>query len=146
MSESSLPRFGSTRFRLLLGTLRPRRLKKALRSLWGRRDAGTARAPALESRAARSVREYLDAHAANLERAARLQEKAERLEKAGIPSESARNRAERARGEVVAGLAALRASFVEAAGGRDGAYAFDRAMELLCPAFTPHRPSDGGPR
>jgi hypothetical protein len=148
MSESSLPRFGSTRFRLLLGILRPRRLKKALRRLYarGRRDAGTARAPALESWAARSVREYLDAHAANLERVARLEEKAERLEKAGIPSESARNRAERARGEVVAGLAALRASFVEAAGEQDGAYAFDRVVELLCPAFTPHRPSDGGPR
>ncbi len=123
-------------------------MKKALRPLYarGRYDAGTARAPALESRAARSIREYLDAHAANLERAARLEEKAERLERAGIPSESARNRAERARGEVVAGLAALRASFVEAGGEQDGAYAFDRVAGLLCPAFMPHRPSDGGPR
>jgi hypothetical protein len=44
----------------------------------------------------------------------RLGEKAEWLEKAGTPSESARNRAERVREEVVAGLAALRASFVGA--------------------------------
>ena len=106
-------------------------------------DAGPVRAPALESRAARAVREYLDAHAANLERAARLQEKAERLEKAGTPSESARNRAERARGEVMAGLAALRASFVEAVGRRDGARVFDRVVGILCPAFAPYRPSNG---
>jgi hypothetical protein len=98
---------------------------------------------ALEAWAARVVREYLDAHAANLERAERLEEKAKRLEKAGILSESARNRAERARREVVAELAALRASFVEAAGGPDGAYAFDRVVEQWCPAFMPRRPSDG---
>jgi hypothetical protein len=89
----------------------------------------------LESRAVRSVREYLDAHAANLERAVRLEEKAERLEEAGIPSESARNRAERAHGEVLPGLTALRASFFEASD-REGVCAFDRAVELLCPVFT----------
>ncbi len=90
-----------------------------------------------------AVREYLDVHAESLERAARLKEKAERLEKAGIPSESARNRAERARGEVVAGLTALRTSFIEATGGREGAYAFDQVVELMCPTLTPHRPSAG---
>jgi seryl-tRNA(Sec) selenium transferase len=87
---------------------------------------------------ARAVHEYLDAHATNLERVARLEEKAERLEKAGTPSESVRNRAERARAEVVAGLAALRVSFVKATGGRNGAYAFDRVVEQRCPSFTPH--------
>lgn len=86
---------------------------------------------ALEAWAAQVVCEHLDAHVANLERATRLEEKAERLEKAGTPSESARNRAERARREVVAELAALRASFVEAAGGRGGAYAFDRMVEQV---------------
>ncbi|MDX6381171.1 MAG: hypothetical protein QOI57_2195 [Rubrobacteraceae bacterium] len=95
------------------------------------------RASVLDPRAVQSLREYLDAHAANLERAVRLGEKAERLDKAGIPSESARNRAERAHGEVVAGLGALRASFVEAAGEREGAHAFDHAVKLLCPAFMP---------
>ena len=49
-----------------------------------------------------------------------------------MPSESARNRAERARREVEAGLAALRASF---AGGRDEHRAFDREVTLRYPAF-----------
>ncbi len=92
---------------------------------------------ALETRAAGMVREYLRAQAANLERAERLGERAERLEKAGIPSESARNRAERAKEEVMVGLAALRGRFVEAAGGREGGRAFDRVVDLLCPTFKP---------
>lgn len=70
-----------------------------------------------------------------MERVARLEEKAERLEKGATPSESARNRAERARGEILVGLAVLRASVVEAAGGKDGARAFDRVVEQRCPAF-----------
>ena len=108
-----------------------------------RHDAGpNGEESTLESGAVRSVREYLDAHAANLERAVRLEEKAERLEEAGIPSESARNRAERARGEVLPGLTVLRASFFEASG-RRGASAFDRAVKLLCPVFASHVLSDG---
>jgi hypothetical protein len=110
-----------------------------------RHDAGpTGEQSALESRAIRSVRDYLDAHAANLERAVRLEEKAERLEEAGIPSESARNRAEWARGEIVPGLVALRASFVERAGHK-GARAFNRALKLLCPIFASRLLSDGHP-
>jgi hypothetical protein len=148
MSEGNLL-FGPARFRLFLRIFRPSRLRETLGRLYAgarRRDAGPSRAPtALESRAARILREYLDAHAANLERAARLEEKAERLEKAGTPSESARNRAQQARGEVVAGLAALRASFVEAVGRRDGARAFDRVVGQRCPAFAPYRLSGGRP-
>jgi hypothetical protein len=98
----------------------------------------------LESRAIRSVRDYLDAHAANLERAVRLEEKAERLEEAGIPSESARNRAERARGEIVPGLVARRASFVERTGHKGG-HAFDGALKLLCPVFASRLLSDEHP-
>lgn len=132
-----------------MGNLRPLRLKETMGHLYahvrGRRTAEFVEAPTLESRAARTVRAYLDAHAANLERAARLEEKAERLEKAGIPSESARNRAERARGEVVAGLAALRASFVDVVGRRDGVHAFDRMVRLLCPAFAPIGPRTSVP-
>ena len=109
-----------------------------------RREVGATRAPALESRAARVVREYLYVHRANLERAARLGEKAERMEKDGTPSESARNRAERAREEVVSGFAALRASFVETVGGRAGACAFDRVAKLLCPPCMQPRSSVGG--
>ena len=83
------------------------------------------------------IREYLRTQATNLERAERLGERAERLEEAGIPSESARNRAERAREEVAAGLVALRRRFTQAVGGGDGAPAFDRAVDLLCPTFKP---------
>ena len=119
-----------TRLKETLGRLRTRR----------RRDGGPVREADLEPRAARALREYLDGHAEGFERAVRLGEKAERLERAGTPSESARNRAERAREEVVAGLAALRASFVQAARTRREARAFDRALEVLCPAFAPHRP------
>jgi hypothetical protein len=101
-----------------------------------RHDAGpNGEESALESRAVWSVRKYLDAHAANLERAVRLEEKAERLEGAGIPSESARNRAERAHGEALPGLTALCVSFFEASD-QEGVYAFDRAVELLCPVFA----------
>lgn len=100
--------------------------------------------PEPEARAELVVREYFDLHAGIAERAVKLREKAERLERDGIPSESARNRAERARTEVVAGLAALRASCVETAGERDSANtAFDWVIESLCPAFAPHRPSGG---
>ena len=144
MSEGNLL-FGPARFRLFLRNFRPSRLRETLGRLYAgarRRDAGPSRAPAaLESRAARILREYLDAHAANLERAARLEEKAERLEKAGTPSESARNRAERVREEAVAGLAALRASFVGAT--EKGGHAFDRALERRCPAFAPRQVPDG---
>jgi hypothetical protein len=146
MSESSLPPFGFTK--VLLRTFRSGRLKRVLKRLPSRKrhDAGlTGEQSTLESRAVRSVREYLDAQAANLERAVRLEEKAGRLEEAGIPSESARNRAERARGEIMPGLAALRASFLEAAG-HDGARAFDRAVKLLYPVFASRLLSDGHPR
>ncbi len=145
MSESSLPFFASLRSRI------PHKLSRASvalsrlfdRTQAPRESASEGRAqeaavpPALESRASGMIREYLRSQAANLERAERLGERAERLEKAGIPSESARNRAERAREEVMAGLSALRHRFVEAAGGGDGARAFDRVVEFLCPTFKP---------
>ncbi len=100
--------------------------------------------PALRSRAAGAIEEYAGAHAALFERAERLGEKADRLEEDGTPSESARNRAERARREVAAGLAALRVSFAapdagDAPGGEapedERRRAFDREWERLYPAF-----------
>jgi hypothetical protein len=124
---------------LLLRALRPSCLNGALGRLRLRRRRGdeedSRRARVLESRAVQSIRAYLDAHAASFERAVRLGEKAERLEEAEIPSESARNRAERARDEVLLEIDVLRVSFVEAPGEREGTRAFDRAVELLCPAF-----------
>ena len=146
MSESSLPLFGPTK--VFLRTFRLKRLKRVFERLPIRKrcEAGpTEEEPALESRAVRSVREYLDAHAAHLERAMRLEEKAERLEEASIPSESARNRAERARREILPALTGMRASFFEASG-HEGARAFDRAVEILCPAFASGALSDGHPR
>jgi hypothetical protein len=89
----------------------------------------------LRSRAASVIREYADAQAALFERAERLREKADRLEKDGTPSESAHNRAERARREIEVGFAALRASFAASVGGRDGWRAFDREVERRYPAF-----------
>ena len=133
MSESSLPPFGPAKLRIFLKTFRPGLyLKEALGRLRPRIrcDALSIQEADLETRATRVLPEHLDVHAANLERAVRLGEKA------GIPSESARNRAERAHGEIVAGLAALRASFIEEAWGRKAPRAFNRALEILCPAFA----------
>jgi hypothetical protein len=146
MSESSLPLFGPTK--VLLRTFRPTRLNRALERLpFGKRhDAEPyGEESILESRVVRFVREYHYAHAANLDRAVRLEEKAERLEEAGIPSESARNRAERAYEEVLPGLTALRASFFEASG-HEGVRAFDRAVKILCPVFASRLLPDGYPR
>jgi hypothetical protein len=115
-------------------------LKEALGGLYTgrRRGFGDTQTPA-ESQAIRCVHKYLDAHAASVERAVRLEAKDERLERAGIPSESARQRAERARGEVVSELTSLRATFAETTGEREGTVAFDRAVKLLCPAFALRR-------
>ena len=122
-------------------TLARSRAAVALSKLRGltrhRNRSGTEEPPdPLENRAARVVREYLDAHAEIVERAARLQEKAGRLEREGTPSDSARNRAERARVEVATGLLALRSRFV-ATVGREGARAFDRVVAMLAPAYGP---------
>jgi len=128
MSESSLPPLGTLRLRSFPGVAR-----RALGRLFGRRK----REPdvALVSRAASAIREYAREHAALLERAERLREKADRLERAGIPSESAANRAERARVEVEAGLLALRARFASSAGGIAGARAFDHEVDRLYPTL-----------
>jgi hypothetical protein len=76
-----------------------------------------------------------------VDRATRLGEKARRLEASGTPSESARNRASRAREELDAGLAALKASFVEAESGGSGSAAeaegaFSRAASRRYPNFV----------
>src|SRR5918998_322310 len=105
MNEGSLPSFASVRLRSL-----PRTIGIGFGRLFGRlrrrRDESPApEDPTLRSRAASAIREYAEAHAALFERAERLREKAERLENEGTPSESARNRAERAMREVEAGPA-----------------------------------------
>jgi hypothetical protein len=130
MSESSLPLLGALRLRSFPGVAR-----RALGRLFGRRKREPAPDLALISRAASIIREYAREHAALFERAERLREKAERLERDGIPSESAANRAERARMEVEAGLLALRARFASSAGGSAGERAFDHEVERLYPTL-----------
>jgi hypothetical protein len=137
MNEGSLPSFASLALRAIPGAV-GRGLGLLLGRLRRRRASQAPEDPALRSRAASVIGEYARAHATLFERAERLGEKAERLEKDGTPSESARNRAERARREVEAGLDALRASF--AASSREGRRAFDQEIERRYPGF---RLSDG---
>ena len=131
MREGSLPPFG-------LGfsprDLVRRTLGGLARRLRGERRIRTGEGPSLDDRAAATIREHERAYAALFERMKRLAEKAERLEEAGTPSESAGNRAGRAREEVEAELAALRASFVAAAGKR-GRKAFDRQVRSRYPGL-----------
>jgi hypothetical protein len=129
MSESSLPLLGALRLRSFPGVAR-----RALGRLFGRRKDAPAVDLALVSRARSAIREYASEHAALFERAERLREKADRLERAGIPSESAANRAERARSEVESGLLAVRASFASSAGG-PGERTFDLEVERLYPTL-----------
>ena len=130
MSESSLPLLDALRLRSF-----PRGARRVFYRLLGRRKKERAPDLASISLAASAIREYAQEHAALFERAERLREKADRLEKAGIPSESAANRAERARKEVEAGLLALRASFASSVGGSAGERAFDHEVERLYPTL-----------
>ena len=132
MSEGSLPPFGLSGPRSLGGLA-----KRALGRLFGRprrRAERPAPDPALGARAASVVGRHAEERAALFERAERLSVKALRLQEAGTPSESANNRADRAREEVETGLAALRASFV-AAERADGGEAFDREVGRRYPSL-----------
>lgn len=133
MSEGSLPPFGIPGPRSTPGAL-----KRVLGRFLGRPrpDAPETAAPdpAVASRAGTAIGRHAGEHATLFERAERLAVKAGRLQEAGTPSESANNRAARARGEVEAGLAALRDAFV-ASEGEEGARAFDREVDRRFPAF-----------
>ncbi|BBL79782.1 hypothetical protein RxyAA322_16360 [Rubrobacter xylanophilus] len=118
----------------MLGALRSfsgafrRRLSRLLSRLRHRSPA-----PELRARAAAALAHYARTNADLLDRAARLAARAERLEREGTPSESVRNRAERARREIEAGLGALRDSF--AASGREALEAFELELERFAPTF-----------
>jgi hypothetical protein len=131
MSESSLPLLGALRLRAFPGIAR-----RTLGRLFGRRRRESAPDEALIPLAASAIRGYAGEHAALFERAERLREKADRLKREGIPSESAANRAERARMEVEAGLLTLRASFASSVGGSAGERAFDHEVERLYPTLV----------
>jgi hypothetical protein len=95
----------------------------------------------LEARAEARILAHLESQSALVERAARLREKARRLEDSGTPSETAHNRAARAREELDASLAALGKSFVRAYSGEGGDAAeaegaFSRAASRLYPGFS----------
>jgi hypothetical protein len=90
------------------------------------------------SQAASAIEEYAREHAALFEREERLRAKAERLAKAGTPSESANNRAERARTELEAGLLALRERFAPSAGERRRV--FDHEAGRLYPRIAVPNP------
>ena len=84
--------------------------------------------------AASAIKEYARDHAALFEREERLRAKAERLARAGTPSESANNRAERARREIEAGLLSLRERFAPSAGERGRV--FDHEAGRLYPRLA----------
>jgi hypothetical protein len=128
MSEISLPLLRSLRLRSFPGVAR-----RVLGRFFGRRKSESSPDLALASQAATLIREYARDHAALFERAQRLGEKADRLERAGTPSESATNRAERARMEVEAGLLALRDAFSLSVQERERA--FDHEIGRLYPAL-----------
>ena len=102
--------------------------------VFGRRKAGPAPDAAMATQAAWALEEYARDHAALFEREERLRAKAERLARAGTPSESANNRAERARREIEAGLLSLRERFAPAAGERRRV--FDREAGRLYPKLS----------
>lgn len=80
------------------------------------------------------IQRHAEAHATIFDRANRLLERAERLEKEGIPAESVRNRAERAKREAEATLLDLRTRFAEREG-QEGLAAFDLELRRRFPAF-----------
>lgn len=133
MSEGSLPPFRSIWLRFSPASLVRRPLGRIAGRLRGRRQ-DTVPDPGLRARAAEEIRAYAEAHTALFERAARLREKADRLESAGTPSESARNRAARAEREVRSGLGDLRSTFATS-DGKEGLRAFDLEVEGRYPAL-----------
>ena len=105
-----------------------------LGKIFGLRRGDPAPDGALASQAASAISEYARDQAALFEREERLRAKAERLEGAGTPSESANNRAARARMEIEAGLLALRERFAPSAGERRRA--FDHEVGHLYPRLA----------
>ena len=106
------------------------RVRRRIGALLGRAEREKASREYREQ-AARLLLAHAEADSTLFERARRLTEKAERLEREGTPSESAANRAGRAREEVVETLSALRASF--AASGREKGRVFDEESRRLFP-------------
>jgi hypothetical protein len=133
MSEISLPLLRTLRLRSF-----PKVVGRVIGRVFGRRRAESAPELAMASQAASAIKEYASEHAALFEREERLRAKAERLAQAGTPSESANNRAERARTEIEAGLLALRERFAPSAGKRRRV--FDHEAGRLYPRLAAPSP------
>jgi hypothetical protein len=133
MSEISLPLLRTLRLRSF-----PKVVGRVVGKVFGRRKAESAPEAAMASQAAAAIKEYARDHTALFEREERLRAKAERLANAGTPSESANNRAERARREIEAGLLALRERFAPSAGERRRV--FDHEAGRLYPRLALPRP------
>ena len=87
-------------------------------------------------RAAKALEECLRKNATNLDRAVRMRDQAERLYREGTPSDSAHNRAERAREEVADGIARLRRAMISS-GDEESARALDLEVVKLDPPIQP---------
>lgn len=138
MSEGSFPPFRSGSFPVsVFRKAFARFLERRRKTSGGEKPEGEKPAPdpRLRSRAAALIQNYAETHDTLFERATRLRERADRLEEEGTPSESARNRAERAEGEIRTGLARLRSSFAASVEGGKGWLAFDREISTRYPAF-----------
>ncbi len=130
MSEGSLPPFRRIGLRFSPASLLRQALGR-LRPEGEPVEVERAGHPEDRERVASAIRAHAESHATLFERAERLRERAERLEREGTPSDSAINRAGRAEDEVRASLADLRSSFT-AAGDLD---AFDLELNRRYPAF-----------
>lgn len=105
----------------------------ATREAAGPSDIGFSDAE--HERATAALRKFLLENYTNVDRALRLRDRADRLENEGIPSDSAHNRASRAREEVVAGLVRLRRSLAKSGGG--SARALDLEVTRMTPQVSP---------
>lgn len=135
MNEGSLPSFSVFRFKNSPFFLAKRAIKNIRRRLYRLRSITPD--PALRTEASAVIRQHTEAHAPLFERAERLRARAERLEREGTPSDSARNRAERANREATAELADLRVWFGDDVNQNERLLAFDLEVELLYPALKP---------
>ncbi|MGI8650732.1 MAG: hypothetical protein ACR2KW_10200 [Rubrobacter sp.] len=90
---------------------------------------------ALLSKAAQEILTYTRRNQPLFDRAERYGRRAERLSGEGTSSDTARNKAERSRQEILTGFSALRAAFIDENGTGAGA-AFDRESEGVIPEPT----------
>lgn len=80
--------------------------------------------------------DHLRKDATNLDRAVRMRDQAERLDREGTPSDSARNRANRAREDVAEEIARLRRTMVSS-GDEESARALDLEVLKIDPPIQP---------